>query len=337
MNIFITGTSGFIGFHLAQRLLRDGHAVLGFDGMTAYYDLSLKRRRRAILAESPQFISVEGRLEDKALLERTVLGFAPEIVVHLAAQAGVRYSLENPEAYVAANLVGMFNLLEAARQAKPRHLLIASSSSVYGGNPRMPFGETDRTDFPLSLYAATKKAGEAMSHSHAHLFDLPTTCFRFFTVYGAWSRPDMAMFKFVDAIEHDRPIEIYGQGRMQRDFTYVGDLVEGIVRLMDVVPGEGRAVMPEGIADSLSPSAPWRSVNIAGGHPSELLRLIEIIETCLGKTAAKTFLPMQPGDVAATFADTRLFEALVGKLPATPLETGIKAFVDWHREYNARA
>src|SRR5690606_30509417 len=221
MKVFITGTAGFIGFHLARRLLAEGHEVVGYDGMTPYYDVSLKTARHAILSREPRFRAVEAMLEDAARLEAEIAAFAPEIVVHLAAQAGVRYSLEAPEAYVSANLVGTFNLLEALRRHTPRHFLFASTSSVYGGNDEFPFAEADRTDFPVSLYAATKKAGEAMSHSYAHPFSVPTTCFRFFTVYGPWGRPDMALFKFVDAIEKGEPIDVYGMGKMRRDFTYV--------------------------------------------------------------------------------------------------------------------
>ncbi len=337
MKIFITGTSGFIGFHLARRLLGDGHDVLGFDGLTDYYDPALKRRRRGLLESFPGFHSIEAMIEDQDLLHRAVLEFGPDIIVHLAAQAGVRYSLENPQAYVDSNLVGTFNLLEAARLARPRHLLFASSSSVYGGNRNMPLAEADRADFPLSLYAATKKAGEAMSHAHSHLYGIPTTCFRFFTVYGPWGRPDMALFKFVDAIESGRSIDIYGHGRMRRDFTYIDDLVEGIVRLMAVVPENGQPVPASQAVDSLSPVAPWRSVNIAGGRPEELLHLIAIVEGAIGKTAIRNLLPMQPGDVEATFADTRLFAALAGPITPTPLETGVAAFVDWYRSYRAEA
>ena len=255
MRYFVTGTAGFIGFHLAKRLLADGHEVIGYDGMTPYYDVRLKHKRVAGLTAHNGFSAIEGMLEDKDLLERSVSEAAPDVIVHLAAQAGVRYSINHPDTYIASNLVGTFNLLEVARAHPPKHLLFASTSSVYGGNPDMPFAEADRTDFPVSLYAATKKAGEAMTHSYAHLFKIPTTCFRFFTVYGPWGRPDMALYKFVDAIENGRPIDIYGMGRMRRDATYVTDLVEGIARLAELVP----------VAGQLSPVAPWRVVNIAGG------------------------------------------------------------------------
>ena len=337
MKIFVTGTAGFIGFHLAQRLLADGHDILGFDGITPYYDVALKARRHELLRKAERFSAVEAMLEDKPALDKAVAGFAPDMIVHLAAQAGVRYSLENPEAYVSANLLGMFNLLEAARACQPRHLLVASTSSVYGGNTRVPFREADRTDFPASLYAATKKAAEAMSHSYAHLHKLPVTCFRFFTVYGPWGRPDMALFKFVSAIEQGLPIEVYGQGRMRRDFTYIDDIVEGIVRLMDTIPEQGAAVTAAGVEDSLSPIAPWRSVNIAGGQPVGLMPFIDMVEKALGRSAQRIMLPMQQGDVTETYADPTLLRALTGFVPTIDLETGVRAFVDWYKEYNAGA
>ena len=331
MKIFVTGTAGFVGFHLARRLLADGHQVLGFDGMTPYYDVALKQQRHAMLRRSNAFTAIEAMLEDKPALDAAIADFAPDRIVHLAAQAGVRYSIEHPETYISANLVGTFNILEAARALRPGHLLLASTSSVYGGNEQMPFQEAHRTDFPVSLYAATKKAGEAMSHSYAHLFKIPTTCFRFFTVYGPWGRPDMALFKFVSAIEKGDPIEVYGEGRMRRDFTYIDDLVEGIVRLMDAVPVEGEPVTAPGVSDSLSPVAPWRSVNIAGGQPVGLLPFIEAIETALGKPANKVLLPMQQGDVSETFADPTLLTALTGFTPAIDVQTGVTAFVEWYR------
>jgi UDP-glucuronate 4-epimerase len=328
MRAFITGSAGFIGFHLARRLLAEGHSVAGYDGMTQYYDVRLKQRRHALLEAKPEFSASIGMLEDRAKLEAAIGEFMPDVIVHLAAQAGVRYSLTNPETYIGGNLVGQFNLLEAARAAKPKHLVIASTSSVYGGNQSMPFREIDRADYPVSLYAATKKAGEAMSHSHAHLYDIPTTCFRFFTVYGPWGRPDMAIFRFVDAIERDEPIDVYGQGLMHRDFTYIDDLIEAVVRLADVIPETGKSV---GDMDAISPVAPWRVVNIGGGAPIELGDFIAAIELALGKKARSNMMPMQPGDVAATWADPSLLRALTGYVPATRLEDGVRAFVDWHR------
>lgn len=335
MKIFITGSAGFIGFHLAKRLLADGHQVMGFDGMTAYYDPELKQARHALLRRSNAFSAVEAMLEDKGALDEAIASFAPDAIVHLAAQAGVRYSIERPDTYVSANLVGTFNLLEAARANPVRHLLVASTSSVYGGNEHMPFREAERTDFPVSLYAATKKACEAMSHSYAHLWKIPTTCFRFFTVYGPWGRPDMALFKFVDAITNGKPIEVYGKGRMQRDFTYIDDLVGAITRLIDASPQEGKPVTAQGVTDSLSPVAPWRSVNIGGGNSVELMDFIAAIETAMGQRAEKIMLDMQKGDVSATFADPSLLKALIGNLPTTPLPEGVGNFVDWYRGWKA--
>jgi len=328
MRIFVTGSAGFVGFHLARRLLDDGHAVVGFDALTPYYDVRLKRARHAILKERAGFTAVEGHLEDAALLQASLAEAKAEVIVHLAAQPGVRYSLEHPQSYVSSNLVGTLNLLEAARAHRPQHLMFASTSSVYGGNEKVPFSETDRTDSQVSLYAATKRGGEAMTHSYAHLFRIPTTCFRFFTVYGPWGRPDMALFKFVDAIESGRPIEVYGQGQMQRDFTYIDDLIEAVVRLMGVAPEQGKPVGP---LDSLSPVAPWRSVNIAGGRTEELTRFIEIIENHLGRSATKIMLPMQKGDVVQTLADPSLLRALIGAIAHTELSQGVGAFVEWYR------
>jgi len=333
MRWFITGTAGFIGFHLARRLLADGHTVVGYDAMTDYYDPALKAARHAVLARTNAFTAKVALLEDMETLRRTIEDAAPDVIVHLAGQAGVRYSIENPRAYVDANLIGSFNLIEIAKDVRPRHLLLASTSSVYGGNVEMPFRESDRADWPLTLYAATKKAMEAMSHSHAHLFGVPTTCFRFFTVYGPWGRPDMALFKFVRAALEDRPIEIYGEGAMRRDFTYVDDLIEAIVRLADVVPAPGDPVAADGVVDTLSPVAPWRVVNIAGGVSVGLMEFVAAIEAALGRPVAKTMLPMQPGDVRETFADHRLLEALTGWRPATPVAEGVAAFVTWYRDH----
>ena len=332
MRFLITGTAGFIGFHLAKRLLSEGHVVVGYDAMTDYYDRRLKEDRHAILARSNAFTPVVARLEDEAALREAGELAKPDVIVHLAAQAGVRYSIENPRAYVDANLIGSFNVLELAKDLKPQHLLLASTSSVYGGNEKMPFAETDRADFPITLYAATKKAMEAMAHSHAHLWNVPTTCFRFFTVYGPWGRPDMALFKFVDAIEKGEAIDVYGEGRMKRDFTYIDDLVEAIVRLVEKPPMKGDPVAADGIEDTLSPVAPWRCVNIAGGTSVGLIEFIEAIEAAIGKPATRNMLPMQPGDVRETYADHRLLEALTGYRPATPVKDGVKAFVEWYLE-----
>jgi UDP-glucuronate 4-epimerase len=337
VKIFITGAAGFIGYHLSKRLLADGHLVCGYDGMTSYYDLTLKRARLSKLTGSNAFSFHEAMLEDRSALEEAIAGFAPDAVFHLAAQAGVRYSLEAPHAYIDSNVTGTFNLIEILRQRGIGHLLFASTSSIYGGNPSMPFAEADRTDFPVSLYAATKKAGEAMSHAYAHLFNLPTTCFRFFTVYGPWGRPDMAPMKFASAIARDQAIDVYGEGRMRRDFTYIDDLVEAIVRLIPVAPVKGRPVDLAAGIDSLSPIAPWRSVNIGGGQPTGLMPFIETIEAALGKVATKNFLPMQQGDVEETFADPSLLEALTGYKPATDIAVGVGAFVEWYFDYYGRS
>jgi UDP-glucuronate 4-epimerase len=334
MRFLITGTAGFIGFHLARRLLDDGHFVTGFDGMTPYYDVRLKRARHDLLKRSNGFHECIAQLEDMSALERAATEAEPEIIVHLAAQAGVRYSIENPRAYVDSNLVGSFNVLEISRKLRPRHLLMASTSSVYGANEKLPFEEGDKADSPITLYAATKKAMEVMSHSYAHLWQQPTTCFRFFTVYGPWGRPDMALFKFADAIENGRPIDVYGNGEMRRDFTYIGDLVEAVIRLVDCVPEIGKPL--RNAADTLSRVAPWRLVNIAGGEPVDLLVFIKTLEQCLGKPSIRNLLPMQQGDMVSTHADFRLLEALTGYRPATRIEEGIAAFVDWYlREYRA--
>ncbi|PST19616.1 UDP-glucuronate 5-epimerase [Rhizobium sp. JAB6] len=332
MRYLITGTAGFIGFHLARRLLDEGHFVVGFDGMTPYYDVRLKEKRTAILARSNGFKAVTGMLEDKAALDRAAELAEPDVIVHLAAQAGVRYSLENPRSYVDSNLVGSFNILELARNLQPKHLLLASTSSVYGANEKIPFAESDKADEQMTIYAATKKSMELMAHSYAHLFNVPTTAFRFFTVYGPWGRPDMALFKFVDAIKNDRPIEIYGEGKMSRDFTYIDDLVEGIVRLIGVVPSEENRVVSETVIDTLSKNAPFRVVNIGGGQPVGLMSFVETIEAMLGKPAIRKMLPMQPGDVHNTYAVPDLLIALTGFKPQIEVDEGVKRFVEWYQE-----
>ncbi|MFO1202976.1 MAG: SDR family NAD(P)-dependent oxidoreductase [Tabrizicola sp.] len=328
--ILITGSAGFIGFHLARRLLAAGHRVHGLDGMTSYYDVTLKQKRHATLLQTPGFSATEAMLEDMATLDRVAEDFAPDFIIHLAAQAGVRYSLTNPRSYIETNFTGSFNVLEVAKRLAVKHLLIASTSSVYGANPEMPFHETDRTDHPLTVYAATKKAVEALSHSYAHLWGLPITLFRFFTVYGSWGRPDLAYFKFVDAILHGRPIDVYNNGELWRDFTAVDDLVEAVARLVPVVPALGGTPV-EG--DSLSPVAPWRVVNIGNSDKIHLMDFIRAIEEVVGRKAICNFLPMQPGDVPATWADCSLLERLTGFRPQTDLRSGLKPFVDWYRDY----
>jgi UDP-glucuronate 4-epimerase len=331
MRFLITGTAGFIGFHLAKRLLADGHEVQGVDALTPYYDVELKKKRHAVLAGSNRFTAHIAHLEDGELIAEIHAAAKPDVIVHLAAQAGVRYSLENPEAYVRSNIDGTFNLLEVMRPSPPKHFMFASTSSVYGANQQMPFVETERADHPLTLYAATKKAGELMAHSYAHLFDIPTTVFRFFTVYGPWGRPDMALFKFVDATLRGEPIDVYGEGRMSRDFTFVEDLVEAIARLVPLAPERGAA---SDAADSLSPAAPYRVVNIGGGAPVELTKFIDAIEAKLGKKTIRNLMPMQPGDVRDTFASADLLEKLTGYRPGTKIEEGVSRFVDWYLEYS---
>ena len=332
MQCLITGSAGFIGFHVARRLLRDGHQVVGIDGMTPYYDVALKERRHAELAKFAGFRAYRVMLEDAEALQRVAGRQAFDLVIHLAAQAGVRYSVENPGAYIAANIVGSFNLLEWCRQTPPRHLLIASTSSVYGANLDFPFAETDRADHPLTLYAASKKSVEAIAHSYSHLWHLPTTVFRFFTAYGPWGRPDMALFKFVQRILAGDPIDIYNHGNMERDFTYIDDLVEAIVRLCDRVPAVDRPASASG-GDSLSPAAPYRIVNIGGGKPVALLSFIAEIETALGRQARRNMMDMQPGDVRKTEASTELLDALIGFRPSTPVSVGVSEFVRWYRDY----
>ncbi len=325
----VTGSAGFIGFHVAQRLLQDGWAVIGLDSLNNYYDVDLKTARHAKLQDHPYFTAEIGQLQDPGRLMDLFARHSPDIVCHLAAQAGVRHSIEAPRDYVDANLIGTFELLEAARAHPPAHMLLASTSSAYGANTRMPYAETDRADTPMSFYAATKRATEAMAHSYAHLYRLPITMFRFFTVYGPWGRPDMAYFKFVRAILKGEPIDVYNEGQMSRDFTYIDDLVAGIIGLIDAVPGD----TPVGDFDSLSPVAPFRLVNIGSNAPTRLMDFIAAIEDALGQTAEKRMLPMQPGDVPATWADIRLLDALVGKTPDTTLDKGVRAFVDWYRSY----
>lgn len=331
--VFVTGSAGFIGFHLSRLLLEEGFVVHGYDGLTDYYDVRLKERRHQMLHQSAQFSATIGMLEDEPRLRATVDAFKPDVIVHLAAQAGVRYSIENPRAYIDANIVGTFNVMECARQHRVSHLLMASTSSVYGSNEVMPFIETEKADTPLTIYAATKKATEAMGHSYAHLHDLPTTMFRFFTVYGPWGRPDMALFKFTDAILDGRPIDIYNHGEMWRDFTYVEDLVRGIRLLIDAVPVRpaSRDEIEEG--DSLSPVAPFRIVNIGNSDKVRLLDFIEAIEAELGLKAQRNYMDMQTGDVPATWADATLLQRLTGYRPQTDFRDGIAKFVAWFRDY----
>lgn len=326
MKILVTGAAGFIGFHLANRLLRDGFQVYGIDNLSPYYDVSLKQARLAQLQPYTGFTFQTLDLSDRSGIAQLFQTHAFDYVVNLAAQAGVRYSLENPWAYVDSNISGFVNLLEGCRQTQVKHLVFASSSSIYGANPKVPFAVSDQVDHPISLYAATKKANELMAHTYSHLYQLPTTGLRFFTVYGPWGRPDMAYFKFVKAIVEGQPIDIYNYGKMKRDFTYVDDVIEGIVRVLSHVPSANHN--PE-----LPTAAPYKLYNIGNHSPVELLEFIAVIEQILGKPAEKRLLPMQPGDVPATYADVEDLMRDVGFKPSTPIAIGIQRFVDWYCEY----
>ena len=339
MSYFITGTAGFIGFHLAKLLLDQGHTVHGYDGMTDYYDVRLKHARHALLRQYPQFTATEALLEDDATLQAAVAAARPSAIVHLAAQAGVRYSIEHPRAYIDANIIGSFNVMEAARRQQVGHLLMASTSSVYGANTDMPYVENQKCDTQMSFYAATKKAGEAMAHAWAHIHGVPTTMFRFFTVYGPWGRPDMAYFKFTRAILAGQPIDVYNHGDMWRDFTYVKDLVRAIALLVGAVPPpvESRNAAQAIEGDSLSPVAPWRVVNIGNSDKVRLLDFIDAIEQCLGKKATRNYMDMQPGDVPATWADASLLQRLTGYRPQTEFREGVRRFVDWYQQHYAPA
>ena len=332
MRIFITGSAGFIGFHLAKLLLSEGFNVYGYDGLTDYYDINLKKNRNNALLKNPKYIFSQGMLEEEKNLDFLFDKYQPEIVVHLAAQAGVRYSLENPRSYVNSNVVGTFNVMEMAKKYKVKHLLIASTSSVYGSNTDMPFTENSKADTQLTIYSATKKATESMAHSYAHLWDLPTTIFRFFTVYGPWGRPDMALFKFVTSILKEKPIDIYNNGEMYRDFTYVEDLVISIKLLMDVIPEKSKSKITKSF-ESLSPVAPYRIVNIGNSKKIKLLDFIETIEDVLKKKAIRNYMPIQKGDVPETWADSTLLEKLTGYRPNTDFQIGVAQFIKWYKDY----
>jgi len=332
MTHLVTGTAGFIGYHVAERLLERGEAVVGLDVVNDYYDVALKEARLERLARHPGYRHERVDLADAAAMARLFAEVRPRRVVHLAAQAGVRYSLTNPGAYVQSNLVGFAHVLEGCRHQGVEHLTYASSSSVYGANTTMPFSVHQNVDHPLSLYAASKKANEAMAHTYAHLYGLPTTGLRFFTVYGPWGRPDMAMFLFTKAILAGEPIDVFNHGRMRRDFTYVDDVVEGILRVSDR-PAAPDPAWSGDAPDPGSSRAPWRVYNIGNHTPVELMRLIEILEETLGRTAVKNFLPMQAGDVPATFADVADLTRDTGFTPATPIEEGVRRFVAWYRGY----
>ncbi|MCL6714259.1 NAD-dependent epimerase [Pseudomonas sp. R2.Fl] len=332
MRVLVTGAAGFIGYHLSERLLARGDEVLGYDNLNPYYDPRLKQARLDRLLPQPGFRFVNAALEDRTALEQAFDGFRPQRVVNLAAQAGVRYSLENPHAYIDSNIVGFTNILEACRHRRVEHLVYASSSSVYGANRKLPFAVEDSVDHPVSLYAASKKANELMAHTYSHLFDLPTTGLRFFTVYGPWGRPDMALFLFTRRILAGESIDVFNHGRHTRDFTFIDDIVEGVIRTLDRVPG------PDPDYDPLAPSpatssAPYRVYNIGNHQPVELLRYIEVLEDCLGRKAERNLLPLQPGDVPDTYADVSALSRDTGYAPSTPIETGVRRFVDWYRDF----
>jgi UDP-glucuronate 4-epimerase len=334
MKVLVTGCAGFIGMHVCQKLLAHGDEVVGFDNLNDYYDVRLKEARLAQLTPSANFSFARLDIADRAALADYFERHRPQRVINLAAQAGVRYSLQNPHAYVDSNLVGFVNILEACRHASVEHLLYASSSSVYGGNTRLPFSEHDNVDHPVSLYAATKKANELMAHTYSHLYGLPTTGLRFFTVYGPWGRPDMALFLFAKAILEDRPIDVFNHGKMRRDFTYIDDIVEGVIRVLDQPPKPNPGFVTD-TPDPASSWAPYRIYNIGNDQPVELMTVIETLEKALGKRARKNFLPLQNGDVVATQADMEELHALTGFAPMTSVEDGIGHFVDWYRTYYA--
>ena len=330
--VLVTGAAGFIGFHLTRRLLKDGYQVVGVDNLNPYYDVTLKEARLEALKDESNFIFIKMDLTDRKQLGRLFARQAFDVVVNMAAQAGVRYSIENPYAYVDSNLVGFVNLLECCRHHSVKHFVFASSSSVYGANTTMPFSVHQNVDHPVSLYAATKKANELMAHTYSHLYRLPSTGLRFFTVYGPWGRPDMALFLFTRAILEDQPLKVFNHGKMQRDFTYIDDIIEGVVRVLSRLP-QANPNWNGAAPDPGTSSAPYKIYNIGNNNPVELIKFIEVIEAALGKRAQKEFMDLQPGDVVATYADVDDLMQDVGFKPATPIEVGVERFVEWFKDF----
>ena len=331
MKIFITGSSGFIGFHLSKRLLDSGHSVHGFDSMNNYYDVKLKKARYKILKKYNKFLFTKNNLENQKVLSNTILKYKPKIIIHLAAQAGVRYSIEKPRVYLDSNITGTYNIIELAKKVNVKHLLIASSSSVYGANKKLPFKEIDKTETQLSIYAATKKSTESIAHSYSNIWKVPITMLRFFTVYGPWGRPDMALFKFTKGIIDNKKIDIYNKGKMYRDFTYIDDIVDGIKALINKAPNSKQ--LNKFKNDSLSSVAPFRVLNIGNTRKVYLLDFIDALEKELGKKAIRNYMPMQKGDVKMTLSDTTLLKKLTGYNPKTNFRLGIKNFLKWYLSY----
>ena len=334
MKIFITGSSGFIGFHLSKKLLDKGHSIHGFDSMNNYYDIKLKKARHQILKKYKKFYFTKGKIENQKILSKSILKFKPSIIIHLAAQAGVRYSIEKPRVYLDSNITGTYNIIECAKKVNIKHLLIASSSSVYGANKKFPFKEIDKTETQLSIYAATKKSTESIAHSYANIWKIPTTMLRFFTVYGPWGRPDMALFKFTKGIINKKKIDIYNHGKMYRDFTYIDDIVEGISALINKPPNIKKFRKIKN--DSLSPVAPFRILNIGNTHKVYLLNFINALEKELRVKALRNYMPMQKGDVKTTLSDTTLLKKLTGYSPRTNYKIGIKKFLEWYLNYYSK-
>ena len=334
MKLFITGSSGFIGFHLSKKLLEKGHSVHGFDSMNNYYDVKIKRARFKILKEYKKFSFTKGKLENQKTLSKSILKFKPQAIIHLAAQAGVRYSIEKPRVYLDSNIIGTYNIIELAKKVNVKHLLIASSSSVYGANKKLPFKEIDKTETQLSIYAATKKSTESMAHSYSNIWKIPITMLRFFTVYGPWGRPDMALFKFTKGIIGNKKIDIYNRGKMYRDFTFVDDIVNGIIALINKAPNVKQLGKIKN--DSLSPVAQFRILNIGNTRKVYLLDFINALEKEIGKKAIRNYMPMQKGDVKMTLSDTSLLKKLTGYNPKTNYRTGIKKFLKWYLNYYAK-